>query len=87
MLMYLSDAVLTERAASGTPFVLYVNNYFSLPRAIAEFRNRKIAVAGTARSKRGWPPSSFKVPENIEFNDFFWVIDEYNTLVARGRQQ
>lgn len=38
MIMFLYDSVLTMRVSQGTSFVLFVDNYFSVPRTIAKFR-------------------------------------------------
>lgn len=51
MLKYLSDAVLTSKAAAGILFALFADNHFTLPKTIREFRRRKIAMIETARPK------------------------------------
>ena len=44
-----------------------------------------IGCLGTSRFRKNWPPSELKnlSHENVNFNDFYWMIDENNTLVAR----
>lgn len=60
-----------------------MDNYFTLLRTIAELRARKIAVVDTARNKQSCPPEELKVPRSALFNDLFWCVDEFKTLVAR----
>ena len=66
-------------------FCLALDNYFTLPKAIAALRNQNVGVVGTARGRRNWPPSKINsiAQEAAQFNDFFYCVDDYGTLVAK----
>ena len=65
-------------------FVIAMDNYFTLPCAIKELRDKGIGVVGTARFKQGWPPAPLQDLnlKTINFDNFYWMIDKYGTLVA-----
>ena len=66
-------------------YVIAMDNYFTLPKVIKELRDRSIGVVGTARFKQLWPSKELKrVPvDEARFNDFYWTVDEYGTLLGR----
>ena len=66
-------------------YVIAMDNYFTLPEIIKALRDRSIGVVGTARFKQSWPPKELKqVPvDEARFNDFYWTVDEYGTLLGR----
>ena len=66
-------------------FCLALDNYFTLPKAIFALREQNIGVIGTARGRRNWPPSEIACIEqkSATFNDFYYCVDQYGTLVAK----
>ena len=44
-------------------------------------------MVGTSRFKSNWPPKKLKLinAEKVNFNEFFWLIDSYGTLVGRWK--
>ena len=68
-----------------TNFVIAMDNYFTLPKVIQSLRKIGIGVVGTCRFKRGWPPAGLKNVDDkkANFNDFYWLVDEMENLVAR----
>eukprot|EP00957_Ditylum_brightwellii_P101329 7721844-Ditylum_brightwellii.AAC.1 len=61
-----------------------MDNYFTLPKVIGKLRNSGIGIVGTAQARRGWPPKELSniAQQDANFNDFFWTIEKYGTLVA-----
>ena len=62
-----------------------MDNYFTMPKVISALRKKGIGVVGTSRFQVNWPP---KILKNIQqpdanFNDFYYCVDEYGTLIAR----
>ena len=67
-------------------FCLAMDNYFTLPKVINSLREAGIGIVGTARFRgHGWPPKELRAitKEKVNFNDFYWMIDEYGTLIGR----
>ena len=67
-------------------FCLAMDNYFTLPKVIAALREMGIGIVGTARYRgKVWPPNELKSvnKESAKFNQFYWTVDEYGTLLAR----
>ena len=66
-------------------FIVAMDNYFTLPSVMSKLREMGIGCVGTSRFRRNWPsPALTKISqEQANFNDFFWMIDEHNTLVGR----
>lgn len=83
MLMYLYEQALSSHRDAGFEFVIFHDNYFTYPRTIQAFREKGVAVTGTARGKRGWPPNVLKVPENHLYNDLYYCVDDFNNLVLK----
>ena len=75
----------TDEETLQDKFIIAMDNYFTLPRAIKSLRERKIGVVGTARFKQGWPPKQLRNLDgkNFLFNHFYWMVDSMRTLVAR----
>ena len=65
-------------------FCIAMDNYFTLPKILKKLRDWGIGVVGTSCFCINWPPKNLKTVEKKEaqFNDFFWTVDEHNTLVA-----
>ena len=67
-------------------FCLAMDNYFTFPKVIAALREKDIGVVGTARFRgKNWPPRELRdiKKEDVTFNKFFWMVDEFGTLIAR----
>ena len=67
-------------------FYFAMDNYFTFPRVIAGLREKDIGVVGTARFRgKNWPPRELRdiKKEDVTFNKFFWMVDEFGTLIAR----
>ena len=67
-------------------FCLAMDNYFTLPKVISSLREANIGIVGTARFRsRTWPPKALRMvtKESVNFNDFYWMVDEYGTLISR----
>eukprot|EP00957_Ditylum_brightwellii_P115383 8799764-Ditylum_brightwellii.AAC.1 len=48
-------------------------------------RDKGIGAVGTARARRGWPPSALQKVEQkgCDFNEFRHLIDDDGTLIAK----
>ena len=66
-------------------FVVAMDNYFTLPKVCAMMRECGIGTVGTARFRGTWPPASIRQVnvKDATFNELFWSIDEFGTLVVR----
>lgn len=66
-------------------FVITMDNYFTFPKVIKALRDLDIGVLGTSRFRKTWPPRRLKNvnKEKANFNEFYWTIDEFGTLIAR----
>jgi Transposase IS4 len=64
-------------------YVVAMNSFFTRPRAIASLREMGVAVVGTARAKRGWPPPEIKAIDDARFNTLYLLHDTMNFLIAR----
>jgi Transposase IS4 len=64
-------------------YVIAMDNYFTWPKVIEGLRLRNIAVVGTARAKRGWPPKEIKDVDDARFNTLYLLNDDLNFLTAR----
>ena len=55
-------------------FIIAMNSYFILPKAISALRDKMIGVVGTARFGINWPPKKLKVVQQVQatFNNFFF---------------
>ena len=42
-----------------------------------------VAVVGTARAKRGWPPKEIKNVKDEQFNTLYWINDQANYKIMR----
>ena len=89
MLMYLIDTLLTS-AKNGRKFILCMDNYFTLPKVMKKLRELGIGCVGTARARTGWPPAELSkthindvTDNNVTFNQLYWTIDKFGTLVSR----
>ena len=78
------EDLFSERMMST--FVIAMDNYFTLPKVISKLREKGIGVVGTARYRgQTWPPKKLKEvsKDDASFNDFYWMVDEFGTLLGR----
>ena len=66
-------------------YFLTMDNYFTMPKVMKKLREKGIGVVGTARFRKNCPPDKLKEVniEKVNFNDFYYCIDEHGTLVGR----
>ena len=60
-----------------------MDNCFTHPRTISGARALKVAVVGTARAKRGWPPKEMKAVTDDRFNALCHMNDKDNFVIMR----
>eukprot|EP00957_Ditylum_brightwellii_P097742 7443421-Ditylum_brightwellii.AAC.1 len=79
-----SDAVRDIDAEMGK-FCLAMDNYFTVPSVMKHLRYKGIGVVGTARARKGWPPSASQKVEQKDcgFNELRYLIDDDGTLIAK----
>ena len=82
-MMQFYEKVLSGYVEKGFKFVLYLDNYFTYPRTLHALGQKGVAVVGTARPKRSWPPKELNVPSNAVFNDLYYCVDDNGLLVMR----
>ena len=80
-----NDVPTFEGEESQEKFVIAMDNYFTLPKVMSSLRKNNIGVVGTARFRRNWPPKVLKdiKVDEVNFNDFYWTVDEHGTLLGR----
>ena len=68
-------------------YIVAMDNYFTLPKVISKLCELGIGIVGTSRFKQNWPPTELKNinDDNAQFNDFYWMIHENETLIARWK--
>ena len=72
-----------EEETLNNEFVIAMGNYFTLKKPIKLLCDKKNGVVGTARFWSNWPPKVLKnLNTGVQFNDFYWKVDEKGTLVA-----
>eukprot|EP00957_Ditylum_brightwellii_P184742 14070711-Ditylum_brightwellii.AAC.1 len=67
-------------------FVIAMDNHFDLPMVFGSLCHKGIGVVETARYRgQNCPPKEFKnvSKEDASWNDFYWTVDEYKSLVGR----
>ena len=64
-------------------YVVAMDNFFTWSRAIVGARERGVAVVGTARAKRGWPPKEIRNILDDRFNTLHWMNDVDNYQIQR----
>lgn len=80
------ESVLTLAKAlpkNSKKFVIGMDNFFTFPRTLTGLRELGIAVVGTARGRRGWPPKEIKRISDDRFNTLYWINDERNFQIQR----
>ena len=65
-------------------FCFNLNIFFTLSKVISAFRKKGIEIFGTAQVRKTWTPLKLaNISENsVNFNDFYYYIDENRTLVG-----
>ena len=65
-------------------FCLAMENYFTSLKVIKRLRECGIGVVVTVGFKRAWPPVQSRDigQDKCAFNDFYWMVDGFGTLVA-----
>ena len=73
-----------ESEPSQEAFIIAMDNYFTLPKVMLRLRMKGIGIVGTARFRVNWPPKKLKAidADKVNFNDFYWTIDENGTLMG-----
>jgi len=64
-------------------YVCAMDNYFTYSRTMLGCRELGVAVVGTAKAKKGWPPKRFKDIKDKRFNTLYYLHDKDNYLIAR----
>jgi hypothetical protein len=55
-----------------------MDNFFTTERVIKMTREEGIGIVGTARNRRGWPPTEYKNIKDTRFNTWYvWHEDDY----------
>eukprot|EP00957_Ditylum_brightwellii_P054813 4154072-Ditylum_brightwellii.AAC.1 len=63
-----------------------MDNYFTLPHVVSKLCEIGIGIVGNARYRgQNWPPKQLKEinKDHAYFDDFYWMVDEHETLVGR----
>eukprot|EP00957_Ditylum_brightwellii_P146342 11142819-Ditylum_brightwellii.AAC.1 len=65
-------------------FCLARYNYFTLPKVIAKLHDIGVGIVGIVHARRGWPPKELSnvIQQDGNFNDFFWTVNDFGTLVV-----
>ena len=58
-----------------------------MPKVIFRLCEMKIGIVGTSRFRRNFPPQALRDVNvgKADFNDFYWMIDENETLLGRWK--
>ena len=56
---------------------------FTWSRVLKGARDMNVAIVGTARAKRGWPPKEIKHIKDDRFNTLYWQNDKDNYTIMR----
>jgi len=62
-------------------YIVAMDNYFTYPRTLVGARARNVAVVGTARGRRNWPPKYLKEVNDKRFNTLYWTKDGPNNMI------
>lgn len=64
-------------------YIIAMDNFFTVPSVISAMRMEGVGCIGTARARRGWPPSEYKRVTDDRFNSLYLLNDQKNFLIAR----
>jgi hypothetical protein len=70
---------------SKTPNAIVMDNYFTWPKVMLALREIGVGAFGTARARKGWPPSQMKKVESEMFNTCHYLTDTYGARVFKWR--
>ena len=64
-------------------YVAAMDNLFTLSKVLSGAREMNVAICGTARARRGWPPKEYKNIFDERFNSLYWINDKDNFQIQR----
>ena len=64
-------------------YVCGLDNLFTWSRVLKGAHDMNVAIVGTARAKRGWPPKEIKHIKDDRFNTLYWQNDKDNYSIMR----
>ena len=64
-------------------YVCGLDNLSTWSRVLKGARDMNVAIVGTARAKRGWPPKEIKCIKDDCFNTLYWQNDKDNYTIMR----
>src|SRR6056300_271631 len=64
-------------------YVVAMDNYFTLPKAVKGLKDENIGVVGTARARHGWPSKEFKKVDDKRFNTLYTLTDKDGFKIMR----
>jgi hypothetical protein len=64
-------------------YLVAMDNYFTYPKILKKMRELCVACVGTARAKRGWPPTEFRSLTDNRFNTLYSMNDENGFCIFR----
>ena len=80
---YVFDLTDTLPLRDELNYVVAMDNYFTFPSVIIGMRARNVAVVGTARARRGWPPKEMRNITDGRFNTLYTMNDDFNFKILR----
>eukprot|EP00957_Ditylum_brightwellii_P168890 12855618-Ditylum_brightwellii.AAC.1 len=65
-------------------FCLTMDNYFTIPNVIACLHEMNIGDVGTSHFRKAWSPKALQniMQQEARFNNFYWYVDEFGTLLG-----
>ncbi len=64
-------------------YVVGMDNYFTYPKVVEGCRKAGVAVVGTARARKGWPPKEIRDNKDDRFNTVYFQHAKENFLILR----
>ena len=64
-------------------YVVGADNYFTYPDVLTACREEGVAVVGTARARKGWPPAPIREVKDDRFNTVYFMKAKENYVIAR----
>ena len=64
-------------------YITAMDNLFTLSKVLSGAREMNVAICGTARARRGWPPKEYKNIFDERFNSLYWINDKDNFQIQR----
>ena len=69
--------------ARAKKYVVGADNYFTYPEVLTKCREEGVAVVGTARARKGWPPKPIAQVKDTRFNTVYFMKTKDNYIIAR----